>query len=381
MSRRVLFIAMSVVVASLIGTTRPVSTHETVNTTVLFDREIVKVLNSHCVMCHVEGGPAFPLAAYEDVWLQRRKISAAVLARRMPPWPSMSGYGRFANENVVTLRESQFLVSWMEGLGPRNSGKVFTNTAIPGATSTAAVRAHTDFNSWPIGTPDLMRDLVDVVIESNQPDDEKRSIVDLGLTAERSVKGVEFLPGDRRVVRAAFFTIQETGQWLGSWTPWYGFTKLPDGVVFRLPAGSHVAADVFYQHRERRVVDHGKLGLVFDARSAAKTASDLIVNLARDESNDKGRLHGQVAIGADTTLLAMRPVSTDGMSSLEVKALRPDGGSDILLFAKDFSSKWPTPFVFAEPVILHRGTTFSATAYGSRNAPPSSVRLIVSVVR
>src|SRR5580692_2323452 len=106
-----------------------VLSHETVTTTVLFDREIVRILNSHCVMCHVETGPAFPLATYEQVWVQKRKISAAVLARHMPPWAAFSGYGRFANANAITLRESQFIVSWMEGLGPRNAGRVFTNTA------------------------------------------------------------------------------------------------------------------------------------------------------------------------------------------------------------------------------------------------------------
>src|SRR6478736_4092292 len=123
---------------------RAASPHETVTTTVLFDREIVGILNRHCVMCHVEKGPSFPLETYEQAWLQRRQMSAAVLARRMPPWPAMSGYGRFANENVVTLRESQFLVSWMEGLGPRNAGKVFTNTSRSDSPAPQAVRAHSD---------------------------------------------------------------------------------------------------------------------------------------------------------------------------------------------------------------------------------------------
>jgi len=51
--------------------------------------------------------------------------------------------------------------------------------------------------------------------------------------------------------------------------------------------------------------------------------------------------------------------------------------ADVLLFAKDFSSTWPTPFVFAEPIVLRRGATLSATAYGSA-AGPADLRLIVS---
>jgi cytochrome c5 len=372
MARRALVVATSVAVAIAIAGTRPVSTHETVNTTVLFDREIVKVLNSHCVMCHVEGGPSFPLATYEEAWLQRRKISAAVIARRMPPWPAMPGYGRFANENVVTLRESQFVVSWMEGLGPRNSGKVFTNTSDPSAPKTAAVRARADFTAWPLGAPDLERELDAMVVEPNQPDDIRHATIDLGLKTERDVKAIEFLPEDRRVVRAAFFTVQETGQWIGSWTPWYGFTKLPEGIAFRLPAGSHIAAEIHYQHTTARVVDRGKLGVFFGARRA-RSAFELVLDV-------KG-LRAETTMPADTMLLALRHELPLNIRSLEVKARRPDGGTDVVLFAKDFSPKWPTPFIFSEPLLLRRGTILSATAYASGERTPANLRLVISAAR
>ena len=48
-----------------------------------------------------------------------------VLRRHMPPWAAVPGYGEFANDNGLTLREAQFLVSWVEGLGPRNAGSTF----------------------------------------------------------------------------------------------------------------------------------------------------------------------------------------------------------------------------------------------------------------
>src|SRR5262245_11384022 len=122
--------------------------HETLTTTVLFDREIVRILDKHCVMCHVEKGPVFPLETYEQTWLQKRQIRSAIIARHMPPWSAVPGYGQFANDNSLTLRETQFLVSWVEGLGPRNSGTVFTNTATGDMKRTAEVRAHSDFGIW-----------------------------------------------------------------------------------------------------------------------------------------------------------------------------------------------------------------------------------------
>src|SRR2546430_10800075 len=62
------------------------SAHETLTTTVLFDREIVRILNKHSVMCHVENGPSLPLSTFGQTWLQGRKVRAQVIRRPRPPW-------------------------------------------------------------------------------------------------------------------------------------------------------------------------------------------------------------------------------------------------------------------------------------------------------
>jgi hypothetical protein len=351
---------------------------------VLFDREIVKILNRHCVMCHVEGGPSFPLAAYEEVWLQKRKISAAVLARHMPPWAALPGYGRFANENAVTLRESQFIVSWMEGLGPRNAGQVFTNTAAQGGPIRAAVRAHADFGVWQLGQPDLIRELDAVSVEPGRPDDVERSSIDLGTNVELRVRAFEYMPGDRRVVRAAVFTVQETGQWIGSWTPWYGFVKLPANAAYRLPPGAHIAAEIHYRHTDERVIDRGQIGLFFSDDSSAKSVSNIVVTArrasdARGESGSLRRFHGESTVATDMALLALRPDLVPGLTSVEVAAHRADGGTDILLFAKNIPQAWPTPYIFKDPVVVRRGTRLSVTAYvQNASAPSDDVRVLLS---
>ena len=65
----------------------------------------------------------------------------------MPPWPAFPGYGQFINDNSLTLRETQFIVSWVEGSGPRNAGTVFTNTSDPNAARRTEVRAKADFGT------------------------------------------------------------------------------------------------------------------------------------------------------------------------------------------------------------------------------------------
>jgi hypothetical protein len=343
--------------------------HETLTTTVLFDREIVRILDKHCVMCHAENGPSFPLETYEQTWLQKRPIRADVIARHMPPWAAVPGYGQFANDNGLTLREAQFIVSWVEGLGPRNSGTVFTNTAALGAALPKEVRAHTDFGRWQLGTPQLTRQLAPNTIEPLQGNQIKRTAIDLGLTSERRLRGLEYMPGDRRVVRAAFFTIQETGQWIGSWTPWYGFVNLPKGSAFRLPAGSHIVAEIHYQGAKERVTDQGTLGLFF----AAEPSPDLVSDVVLDAKG--GNARAVTRLTAETHVLALRPEAMPGVKSIEVSARKPDGGTEVLLFAKDLRMDWPTPYILKDPVVLPKGTDLSVIAYGA------SVRLTVSGYR
>jgi hypothetical protein len=361
---------------------RQVLSHETLTTTVLFDREIVRILNGHCVMCHVEGGPSFPLATYEQTWVQGRKIRAAVIARHMPPWAALPGYGQFVNENVVTLRESQFVVSWVEGLGPRNAGTVFTNTADSNAPKRQAVRAHIDFGVWQLGEPSLTRSLAPMTIEPQQPDDVRRTVVDLGLTSERRVRALEYMPGNRRVVRAAFFTVQETGQWIGSWTPWYGFVKLPAGAAYPLPARSHIIAEIHYRHVGQQVVDRGKLGVFFADRGAAEPVTDVVLEATGAHSGPRAqRFHAETTLDRNTAVIALRPDVFPGVTSVEVSARTPNGGSEILLFAKDIPIDWPTPYIFKEPVTLPSGTTLAMTAYYANpdtTPTPARVRLTVS---
>jgi hypothetical protein len=362
---------VAIVVVVVFAACNVVLSHETLTTTVLFDREIVRILNKHCVMCHAENGPSFPLETYEQTWLQGRKLRAGIIARHMPPWAAVPGYGQFINENSLTLRETQFMVSWVEGLGPRNSGTVFTNV-VDSNGPRQAVRAKADFGHWQLGQPNLTRPLEANTIEAGQANDIKRSVIDLGLTAERRVRAIEYMPGDRCVVRAAFFTIQETGQWIGSWTPWYGFVELPSGSAYRLPAGSHIAAEIHYRSAKERVIERGTLGLFFADKPAPNTVSDMVLDAK--SAATANRFRAETRLTADTYALALRPEISGGVKSIEVSARRPDGTIDVLLFAKDISLDWPTPYIFKEPILLRRGTVLTVTAYSG------PVKLIASTV-
>jgi hypothetical protein len=92
-----------------------------------------------------------------------------------------------------------------------------------------------------------------------------------------------------------------------------------------------------------------------------------------------GKFHAESRLTRDSDVLALRPEVVAGLTSIEVSARRLDGGTEVLLFAKDFNLDWPSPYQFKEPVRLSKGTVLSMTAHFDSAAPaPGSLHLTIS---
>jgi hypothetical protein len=145
-----------------------------------------------------------------------------------------------------------------------------------------------------------------------------------------------------------------------------------------LPAKSHIVAEIHYRGTDEPVMERGTLGLYFAAQPAPSTVSDLLLDAKSDgPAGEVQKLRAEVRIAADTYAWALRPEIPSGVKSIEVSARSPNGGTEVLLFAKDFPADWPTPYVFTTPVLLRRGTTLSVTAYAGP-PQPGKLRLTVS---
>jgi Cu/Ag efflux protein CusF len=346
---------------------RPAHAHAQATTTVQFDREIVRILDDHCVMCHVDKGLAFPLLTYEQTYAARWQIRRDALDHHMAPWAAARGIGDFANDNSLSQPEIDFLASWAESFGPRNNGEVYTQaTATVTASAPTLIQAHVDFARWVLGKPDLLLRLAANTVQPRDAPLVGRTLIDPKLTRERWLRGLEYKPGDRRVVHAVSFAVQETGQWLGSWTPWRGFVSLPARLAYRLPAGSHIVADIQCGGAQESVVDQGSLGLYFADSPSPRAVFDVVVEPAAAQK-----------LEADMNLIAFQPQLAPGLQSIEVAAKSPDGTRQVLLSAQDIPLQWPTPYVFSTPVALTRGTELSVIEhYDSAASSPPHARAV-----
>lgn len=97
--------------------------HDAITTKITFDREIVRLMVSHCGSCHRDGGNAFSLMTYADARGWAKSIGEEVLQRQMPPWGAVKGFGDFRNDKGLTEEQLELIVDWEEGGAPEGDPK------------------------------------------------------------------------------------------------------------------------------------------------------------------------------------------------------------------------------------------------------------------
>ena len=106
-----------------------------------------------------------------------------------------------------------------------------------------------------------------------------------------------------------------------------------------------------------------------------KAATDFVLD-ARPVAGSRA-LKGTSRLVSDTRVWAIQPEIIPGLSSLEVSARRPDGGTDVLLALTQPSVEWPTPYLLKTPRLLARGTEVFVVARTS-TGQPRQVRVRIS---
>jgi hypothetical protein len=107
----------------LFGVAMAAQGHDIITTAITFDREISRILYTHCVACHHEGGSAFSLMTYGEVRPWAVAIKEEILTRRMPPWGAIKGFGEFRNDEGLTPEQFELVTSWTDGGVPEGNDK------------------------------------------------------------------------------------------------------------------------------------------------------------------------------------------------------------------------------------------------------------------
>jgi hypothetical protein len=343
--------------------------HEPVTTNVRFNKEIIRILDQKCVVCHRPGGikSDIPLSTFEEARPWAKAIKEEILEKRMPPYQAVKGFGAFHTDYGLSQRETDLIVSWVEGGAPKGDEK-----DLPPRPSNAP-------QAWSLGKPDLVLKS-DVAQLAAGASGTRCQVIRTNFKTDQWISGFEFQPGNTAIVdRATFSLIKKpsnirvsscprspVGELLGSWVPGELPGKFPNDSARMLPAGSSIVLEIDYRGPEEPTVDQSSLALFFAEQERAKQLR--VVTLRSNPvfvpANTKlVRTRASLVLAHDAEIVAIRPLPFPYASSVEVRLFRPDGTSQVLIWSRNRKLDWEPTFQTKKPVTLVKGSLVEVVAY------------------
>lgn len=341
-----------------------VQAHKPITSRYTFNRDVLPIVREHCAPCHVDGGVApMSLMTAADATPWAESIRVELVAGRMPPWRIDTPSGRFRNEDRLTGRELDVLLTWATGGTP------------PGDPVDAPPTRRRDDAQWPLGKPDVELTLEPVTIPANQTEIVKSFVVPTGIPDRRFVRAVDLLPGTPAIVRSARIAVQagDDGhpapatnhitigieRTLALWLPGESPVPLEPGIGFELPAGAPLAVQVRYrktwQYEGKAMDDQSRIGIYFAASNAEPVRT---ITLQADADAGVAGIGGSIAQpangrqnGVPTRVIAIEPDPGIDHTLVSVELAHRDHSTSKLMTLRA-SSAWVRRYWLAAPVAL-----------------------------
>jgi hypothetical protein len=347
----------------------PLEADDPVSTSVTFNREIIRIIQRKCEPCHAPGGLAMSLSDYRDARAWGRAIREELVEHRMPPAIVARGYGQYETDPTLNAREMAVFLTWLDGGMPRGEegdrpAKPIAADALDDVAGGMGVRLSLPAQTVPTGQDLIVR----------------RVTIDAGAAAGRAVARVQFRPGDRRVLRGALIFTSNNRQWIGGWLPWQHAVVPPTDYAFQLPVGAALVVDLYYRSADAEITDQSALDLSFAAEPAKRRIDEMVVEAAVDRATH--RIRGGVQLSQPATVWAIQPALDPSVTSMELRAERPDRSVEVLLWIPRARADWPLALVMREPVSLPAGSRLSLVAETDpSHTAPAQARVTLSVLR
>ncbi len=123
----------------MIWTLLAILAHDPITTKIMWNAEIVRIVNRRCLSCHAAGS-SVDLSNYQQARPWAKAIRNQVLNRRMPPWGAVKGFGEFQNDPSLTPLELEMLNQWVEGGAPEGDPAFLPRSIPPQPSAPAKLR-------------------------------------------------------------------------------------------------------------------------------------------------------------------------------------------------------------------------------------------------
>ena len=362
-----------------------------------FTKDVAPVLFARCAGCHRPGdiGP-FPLLTYQDARRRARQLAAITAKRTMPPWMPHPEWGGFRQARSLADAEIAVFARWVEAGMPEGDPR-----DLPPRPKFR--------DGWQLGKPDLILKMdKPFAVPAEGRDVYHHFVFPLNLPRDRYLKGIEVIPGNRRVAHHAVGILDTSGTarrlarrhgghgYPGN-TPGFlpaGFTPGyapgqkgglfgPDEAI-TLRKGTDFVLQMHYSPSGKPETDQTQVGLYFTDTPPKRNVGILLLG-----SVDIDIPPGEKAYKRSDSFTV--PVDYEVRSiwahmhligrEVRVWAELPDKGVVRMLRIDDWDFNWQDTYQYAEPFVLPKGTvvrvefTWDNSAANPRNParPPKRV--------
>jgi tetratricopeptide (TPR) repeat protein len=345
-------------------------------TSVTFSADVAPLIQKYCAQCHHPGGPGpFDLTTYQTAKLHAMQMATATAARYMPPWQAESDYGKFIGQPHPTEAELGVFRRWAEAGTPEGGP--------PGR------RVEWPTGEWQLGRPDLVLSLPEsFTLPAEGKDVFRTFVIPAGIGTVRYIRGLEFLPGNARVVHHANIRIDRTsgsrdldvkdpgpgyegllartalfpdGHFLG-WTPGQVAPLLPADLAWRLEPGSDLVVQLHMQPTGKAEVVNPSIGLFFGA--AAPRRHPAMLRLGRQNidiapGETAYTVTDAYKLPVDLEVQAVQPHAHYRAREIRGLATLPDGSTRSLISISKWDFRWQHLYRYETPFKLPKGTVVS----------------------
>ena len=344
---------------------------------VTYTKDIAPLVADRCEMCHHAGGSApFALGTYADVKRRAALIASVTKSRYMPPWKADPSDGPFVGQHPLSEQEIALIQQW-------------TDAGTPEGDPRERPRRRQWTAGWQLGTPDLVVTLSDpYTLQASGTDVFRIFVLPLPVSRTRFVRGLEFRPGNARVVHHANIRVDTTraasaldeadpdpgytglmphaahypeGHFLG-WTPGQVSPLLPKDLSWRLDPGTDLVIEIHMQPSGKAEPVAPSIGLYFSDQPPARTPA--MLRLGRQSidipaGDSSYTITDSYVLPVDARVEAVQPHAHYRAREIRGEATLPDGTTRPLIHIGDWDFRWQHVYQFVTPFWLPKGTTLS----------------------
>jgi mono/diheme cytochrome c family protein len=352
-------------------------------------RDVLPILQQHCVICHRAGGLApMSFESYEATRRYAYVIRNVTQDKAMPPQFSVPLAGRIANDPSLTPAQISTLATW-------------ANLKAPAGDSSDAPAPH-ESAPWSIPKPDLIvRMPQPVPIPANGNLDYVYEIAHAQFTEGRWIQMAEVLPSLRANLRQMIVAIRRPGSpWLrhapaeklftsaslngedSHWAdddilmvyaPGSSTVEFPATMGKFIPAGSELVYRAQYITNGVAGSDQSSVGLVFSKQAP----SQRVITVALEDrpftippNAPDYRVEARGVLRRDVVLLSFFPLLHLRGKRFEYDVIHAQSGAREnlnpemeTLLQVNYDLRWQTSYRLSEPRFLKEGTEMRAIAW------------------